>query len=373
MSKREKREIIPAIDALREWLSKDMVAGPLAFDLIPQAAPNRHINVYRVSTAEGTFFVKVYLDTPDVAEREVEYYQYFKQLPFVPNLKHYIFPGNSERRLIAYEFIEGDDLHKQFTAARQTSRYLPESVMLQAIDQMSAMRDTVQAYDSLIPTKTPWPLKSPIRRDFIPQDVEQEFLREYAEVFAQNKQALEQFPGYYFDRNPRNLMRDVNGVHQVDFGVIERSSPIFDLVKLLRNGTDIIFQEEVELMSVTDESTFIEQISTYPMATEEEFLRYTYRDYVEKSKPSTEATFDKFQLAYHFASVHSHFFYMTKYLRMLRDATGERKKLVTRCIYHIGLARKVLHELASQGQPVAHLEKWIDLFIKEASNQNEIR
>lgn len=373
MNNREKRDQIPAYDALKEWLSKDMSDGPLEFSLIPQAAPNRHINVYRVVTSEGVLFVKVYLDTPDVAEREIEYYQYFKDLPFVSKLKHHIFPANSEKRLIAYEFIEGEDLHRQFTAARQNGRYLPDSVMLQAIDQMSQMRDTAHNYDSILPAKTPWPLKTPIRREFIRKGTEEQFLTDYEWVFTQNTQILELFPGYYFDRNPRNLMHDTDGVRQVDFGVIERSSPIFDLVKLLRNGTDIALTGEVDLSTITGDSPEIEQISTYPLSAEAPFLRHAYDDYAGKNQLNKGASFETFVLSYQFAAIHSHFFYMTKYLRMLKEDTGERNKLISRCAYHIGLARKTIGDLTLLAYPVAHLEKWIDVFVAEVKPDSQLR
>ena len=68
----EYRNSIPTQDALREWLSNGMTDGPLSSSLIPQVAPNRHINDYRIETKDGIFFVKVYLDTPEVAEREVK-------------------------------------------------------------------------------------------------------------------------------------------------------------------------------------------------------------------------------------------------------------------------------------------------------------
>ncbi len=367
MAKQENKNTIPTEDALREWLLKDMIDGPLSFSLVPQAAPNRHINCYRVETGEGVFFVKVYLDTPDVAEREVENYELFKTIPFAPALKYYIFPADSQKRLIAYEYIDGDDLHKQFTAARQQGIYLDSSIIGESIYQMAQMREIVKQNESLVPAKTPWPLKSPIRRDFIPKGTEEAFLADYTTVFGVNAEAIRLFPGYYFDRNPRNLMHDENGVHQVDFGVIENSSPIFDLVKLLRNGTDLILEGDIDLHAIDSSSPLIEKISTYPLQDEQEFLLRAYDEYMRRNVIQDGATFENFVRCYQYAAIHSHIFYMTKYLRMLKEDTGEKDKLTARCVYHIGLAKKTIEEMVTAGEPVGNMLPWINHFIEIAT------
>lgn len=363
----EYRNSIPTQDALREWLSNGMTDGPLSSSLIPQVAPNRHINDYRIETKDGIFFVKVYLDTPEVAEREVKNFQYFKGLPFIPELRHYIFPDESQQRLIAYEFITGEDLHRQFTAARQVGEYLDPSIMLEAVTQISQMREAVGAYKPVLPVKTPWALKSPIRRGFVSEEVEGQFVADYSAVLAQNTRTVGLFPGFYFDRNPRNLMHNERGVYQVDFGVIEQSSPLFDLVKLFRNGTDILLDESVDLKTLSPDSLLIERISTYPLGQEYMFLRHAYDDYVQKNRVTAEATFENFMLGYEYAATHSHFFYMTKYLFMLKHNTGEQAKLTSRCIYHIGLLRKTLEKLSKRGEPISPLSRWVNCFVENAS------
>lgn len=362
MTYKENKAQISPQDALQEWLSNDMLDGPLSFNLIPQAAPNRHVNAYRVETGGGVFFVKVYLDTPDVAEREISNFQYFRTLPFVPTLKHHIFPVNSQRRLIAYDFIEGGDLHKQFTSARQNNRYLDTSVIVGSILQISQMREIIEPHRSLLSAKIPWALKSPIRRNFIPRNIEELFLTDYRLVLAKNAETIQIFPGYYFDRNPRNIMYDSMGIHQVDFGVIEYSSPLFDLVKLLRNGTDILLDEEVDLNTLDPALPLIERISTYPLSKEQSFLQLAYEDYIGKNQENDSGPYEAFLLGYKYAAIHSHFFYMTKYLKMLKEDTGDKKKLASRYIYHIGLAKKTLDDLINLGEPIGQLTRWIDYF-----------
>ncbi len=363
MTYKENTGQITTQDALQEWLSRDMLEGPLSATLIPQTAPNRHVNVYRIETRDGVFFVKVYLDTPDIAEREISNFQYFRELPFVPVLKHHIFPVNSPRRLIAYNFIEGGDLHEQFTSARQNNRYIDSDVITEAISQTSTMREIMNSYKLSQPAKTPWALKSPIRRDFISKNIEELFLTDYKLILTKNAESMGVFPGYYFDRNPRNIMHDLEGVHQVDFGVVEYSSPLFDLVKLLRNGTDILLGEDVNLSTINSSSPLVERISAYPLSQEQTFLQLAYEDWMGKNQGGGWGHYEAFLLGYKYAAIHSHFFYMTKYLKMLKENTGDKGRLTSRCIYHVGLARNTLDSLIAFGEPVGQLLRWVDYFV----------
>ena len=357
---------IPTREALSEWLSKDMVNNGITAELIPQAAPNRHINVYRVKHEKEDLFVKVYLDTPDVAEKELSNYQYFEGLTFIPPLRYSIFPQTSEKRLIAYDFVEGDDLHRQFTAARAQGKYLSKAIIPEAILQFQVMEQTVKPHDDQLPVKTPWPLKSPIRRDFLTKEAEVAFMHDYEFITEENQKTLRAFPGYYFDRNPRNLMHDNGSVQQVDFGVIERSSPIFDLVKLIRNGTDIATPLQADqLREVVSNSPMIENIATYPNTEEDYFLKEAYQAYVD-GNPRNGKSFDEFRHHFDYASIHSHIFYVTKYLAMFKSGKGDTNKLVTRSAFHLGMIKRTLEVLKPENAQIAKLEPWIDQFAEIA-------
>src|SRR5258708_32813829 len=106
-------EYLQSIDTkshLNELLKNNFQKGFLPFEALQQVAPNIHVQAYRVHTPERDLFTKLYHDTPDVAQKEFNNYQHFKDLNFIPTLRYHIFRTDSHKRLLAYDFIEGEDL-----------------------------------------------------------------------------------------------------------------------------------------------------------------------------------------------------------------------------------------------------------------------
>lgn len=354
-----------------EILNKGFITG---FDkvpeaqVIPQAAPNRHVQAYKLTLPEGDLFTKVYFDTPQVADKEYANFHLFGALPFVPKLRFRISPINQEQRLLAYDFIEGGDLHRQLTALRGASIYPDPSLIFQAFQQMHEMDNKVSTVSSgiTLPDKA-WPIKSPIRREFLSVEEEQSFLRDYQIVHDRNQEAMQTFPGYYFDRNPRNLMKNDGGVMQVDFGVIERSSSLFDIAKFLRNGTDVKLPEGVSLMDAKKRRDLLDRLSILPSGQEEQYLDYVYGlNFPNLSNDTAER--NRFKHLYSFAALHAHIFYFTKYGKMLHEGNGDTEKLFSRAFYHFGMAHDALERLEETGEPVSNLSLWLDRFMNIVLN-----
>jgi hypothetical protein len=349
---------------LKELLRNDFQKGSLPFEPLSQVAPNVHVQVYKVHAMEGDLFTKVYRDTPDIAQKEYENYQQFRDLGFIPALRYHIFPTDSEKRLLAYDFIEGDDLHEQFTRNKATGVPSDEDIVYQCIEQTQAMGEVLAGKETQF-AKSPWPLRSPVRQGLLTEEGESHFTSDYAPAFQRNEETLRLFPGYYFDRNPRNLMHQNGQVYQIDFGVSEWSSPIFDLIKLLRNGTDIPLPDGASVHDAISNSEIVHSLSVYDSAQEQKFKDHLYSKL--ESQTATSGTRDDFERAYDYAALHNHLFYTTKYIKMLRDGRGEADELQTRSFYHVGSGYETIEKLASQGEPVEQLKKWMNLFIKAAS------
>src|SRR5260370_38144045 len=166
-------------------------------------------------------------------------------------------------------------IHKQFTKNKAEGVESSEDIIYQSIEQLQTMGQSLQGKESLF-TKTPWPLKSPVRRDFLTPEGESNFLNEYTIVSQHNQETMRLFPGYYFDRNPRNLMYQNGTVYQVDFGVIEQSSPIFDLMKLLRNGTDVPLPHGLSIPDAKRNLSAVHSLAVYDTSQEETFKDHLY-------------------------------------------------------------------------------------------------
>lgn len=336
--------------------------------LVPQAAPNRHVQAYRVKVSEGDLFTKIYIDTPQVADKEYNNYLIFSHLPFVPKLRYKISPVDQEKRLLAYDFIEGGDLHQQLTLIRGTNNYPESGLIFQSFQQMNEMGKAVVPHSKMAtPMERAWPTKSPIRRDFLSADEEQVFLQDYSLVHERNREAMRDYPGYYFDRNPRNLMRNNSGVMQVDFGVIEMSSPIFDAAKLLRNGTDVRLPEGTALKDAPTRPDLLDKLSILPPGEEEKYLDYVYKINFPDIRRDSSGL-NRFKHLYLFATIHTHMFYLTKYGKMLHDRNGDKNKLFSRAFYHFGMAYKTLSELENRGEDMKSLKTWLDRFMTIVEN-----
>lgn len=330
--------------------------------LIAQTAPNAHVQVYRIALPEGDMFTKVYLNTPEVADKEYEHYRIFEDLPFVPSLRFRL--STEQKRLLAYNFVEGDNLHHQLTVLRAASRYPDQGVIMQAFDQIRAMGEVVAlSPDVATSPDRSWPTRSPIRAGFLSAEDEQVFLSDYQVVRKRNVEAIKDFPGYYLDRNPRNLMQNRNGIVQVDFGVIEQSSPLFDAAKLLRNGTDVRLPDNTDLDESTDQEDILSKLSILAPEQEASYLDYLYKLHFPDAGEDP-AKWEHFKHLYLFAATHSHIFYITKYAKMLREEMGDKDKLFSRMFYHLGMAHYTLRELEARGEQVKPLIGWLDQFRK---------
>lgn len=332
--------------------------------LIPQVAPNRHVQTYRVELSEGDIFTKIYIDTPQVADKEYSHYLLFQHLQFVPKLQIRIASLYHEKRLLAYDYIEGGDLYEQLTKIRASHVYPELPIIFQALHQIHEMSELVAQNPTIAtPSEKAWPTKSPIRKGFLLPTEEQAFLNDYQIVHKRNEEAMTEFPGHYFDRNPRNLMRNERGVIQVDFGVIEKSSPLFDAAKLLRSGTDIILPKDTRLANARSSHDLIKLLSTCTQNMENQYLNHLYKLYFPNSHEDNNKL-ERFRHLYLFASMHAHFFYMTKYGTMLKEGRGDADKLFSRAFYHFGMAYETVQKLEAKGEPVVQLQQWLGKFIQ---------
>ncbi len=85
--------------------------------------------------------------------------------------------------------------------------------------------------------------------------VKDELYRAYRQVDDIVQDIASNYPGIYSDRNPRNVLVSKTGqLFNIDFEVLFKCSPIFDLIKLTRNGTDFketptVFSEKLHIFS----------------------------------------------------------------------------------------------------------------------------
>ena len=237
-------------------------------------------------------------------------------------------------------------------------------ILYQALMQIHQMRTALQTRKGLFSTHS-WFLRPPMREKFLTPAAESTFLNDYEVVLARNAQAMQVFPGFYLDRTPRNVIYHQGQVYQVDLGVVEHASPLFDLAKLLRNGTDVLLPANVDLKAVKDTPDLVASLALYPKSEEQPFLDLLYEQ-IKVSAPISGRSRELFGLLYNYASIHTHLFYLIKYGKRLRKkkATGDLERLFSQCYYHFGTAFQVLDELEQMGEPVIRLRSWLEMFLQ---------
>ncbi len=326
---------------------------------ILQAAPNPTIETYIYHVNGCSYFVKRYQANFQQAFEEINNFQHLGIADFVPNLSYVSYMPDRDSAIFAYELIDGIDMHKQFDENLKSEQKI--SLSSQAIHQFYEMG---HLYDSQKHTINPWPLRSPIRTGFLSEEEERSFLENYEIVFNINRQALQEFPGFYFDRNPRNVINSNGKIYQVDFNAVEYSSPLFDIAKFLRNGKDTGgIPADISLKTKEDYQDAAKTLSAFTPDEEKNLLATAYS--LQDPGEFDTKRFDKFLQYFKFAAVHTHIFYLTKYLNMLRRNIGDLSALLSRSIYHYGMLLILSGELEKLGFELNPLTQHVDSFIQK--------
>ncbi|MCL4354147.1 hypothetical protein M1349_01610 [Patescibacteria group bacterium] len=325
---------------------------------ILQAAPNPTIETYVYHVNGCSYFVKRYQANFKKAFEEINNFQHLEAADFVPNLSYVSCMPERDSAIFAYELIDGIDMHRQFDENLDDEQKI--SLSSQAVRQFYEMG---HLYDSPKHTTSPWPLKSPIRTGFLSEEEERSFLENYEVVFNINRQALQEFPGFYFDRNPRNVINSNGKIYQVDFNAVEYSSPLFDIAKFLRNGRDTGIPANMSLKTRKDYSGAAKASSAFTPEEEKDLLSIAYS--LQNPGEFDSQKFERFSLYFKFATVHTHIFYLTKYLNMLRRNVGDSNALRSRSIYHHGMLLVLSDEIGELGFELNPLMQHIDSFIQK--------
>jgi hypothetical protein len=339
---------------LNELVRSNFDQGTLLHHEIILAAPNERIKAYQVQAPEGNLFVKVYTNFPKEGQAEFANYQHFSSLSFVPSLRYYDLTSSTDRQVFAYDYVDGVDLHTDLSNTRDQGLYCSTDPILQTIDQTSKMALLLTGKESEF-QNDPWALRSPVRGGFLSHEDHSAFLNAYSLTLRMNGEAITAIPGYYFDRNPRNILLTQENTYQIDFGVIEYASPIFDLAKLLRNGVDV--------SKVVTADDFLE-LGAVTTVQEEDIKDYFYTTKVD----ATALSRDQFDLFFDHVALHTHIFYLTKYLKMLSDGKGEEKVLTARSLYHLGMSHRTIHSLVNRGEQVENMHTWVEHFVQLTKN-----
>ncbi|MFC1613356.1 phosphotransferase, partial [Patescibacteria group bacterium] len=228
------------------------------------------IGYYKILSKEKILFLKIYNQSRK-EDYLIELYNYnliYNNLRNLPK-KHLFFEAN-EHFCILYNFIDGKSLYcKNNEDSHDKDSYL--KIIKDVVKLQGISKNKIKETSTLN-----W-----FEREFInnlqAKDVLKEeifFLYELIDPYIQS--VAKEFSGIYSDRNPRNILFDAKeNLYHIDFEVLWFVSPIFDLVKLLRNGFDYL---EINTQKISSYNLFNED-------EEQKFLFYFIEE-LSKIKPN---------------------------------------------------------------------------------------
>jgi thiamine kinase-like enzyme len=204
---------------------------------------------YKIISQNKDLFIKIYDQTRenDFNNEVVNYDLLSTKINNLPRRHSYSKQG--EFSYIIYDFIDGESLYSKNNNGELNKKYY--STLIKNIAQIQSIIDS----DLITQTTLEWFKKEFINNIQGISSVKSELYEAYKQVDHIVQDIVSKYPGIYSDRNPRNVLISNTGeTFNIDFEVLFKCSPIFDLIKLTRNGTDFketpdVFSEKLHIFS----------------------------------------------------------------------------------------------------------------------------
>ena len=327
---------------------------------IHRTVENPSLLLFRARRVDEELLVKMYRrGSLEDALRESLQNGYFRPLPFIPALV-YEHVSPKRRAILAYKWIDGKTGYDIALSEDRNSPMIEEWTFQQLIDNVISLGNFISSGDYLKLSEigTRFSMESPIYRGFFTPAEESQFNKAYVVVTNGLEKACKLFPGLYTDRNPSNwiVQEDMRRVYLLDFGLVEATSPIFDLTKLLRTWTG----EPPTKGDVQDPS---DRIISHDINIEREFLQYAYGQFIARSNHYWAGSFDEFAICFIYAALNEHIFYLTKSEGLLREGRADKKVQDMRRGYHSRMLSLTYEQLKDHGEPVSDLGSWINRLV----------
>ncbi len=191
------------------------------------------VGYYKILTKGKSLFLKIYNKS-----RKNDYLLELSNYNIINNNLHnlpkkHLFNETDIYCYILYDFIDGGSLYYKNNKGIKDKNFY-----LKIIKDIANLQGIVTCDIKSINT-VDWFRKEFINNIQAGTKLKKEIMDLYESIDPSIQSVVNEFNGIYFDRNPRNILfNDNDKIYHIDFEVLWFVSPIFDLVKLLRNGID---------------------------------------------------------------------------------------------------------------------------------------
>jgi hypothetical protein len=237
---------------------------------------------------ESKIFVKTY---SPLAKQSA--YQEFINYQYLGTNKGWLTPSifacyrDKKNIVFVYEFIEGNTLYDNFSQVRNNARLVPINQPIEAIKQivnLSLYLDEDTA-SKLILTH----FEKPSTFDLLlllDREIDHKDLNRVITILMKIEEQISGYiPGYFFDRNTRNMIQGKTGnIYQIDSEVISNISPMLDVAFFLRTGYNVeqITNKEIDIHDISMQERILSISRVFRSQDEEEIL-YQFKKLREKS------------------------------------------------------------------------------------------
>lgn len=219
---------------------------------------------YKITSQNKDLFIKIY-DQTRVNDFNNEVTNYDLLATKIKNIpRRHSYSKQDGLSYIIYDFIDGESLYSKNNNGELNQEYY--SKLIKDIAQTQSIINS----DLKTQTTLEWFKKEFINNVQGNRSVKSELFEAYKQVDNIIQEIAVKYSGIYSDRNPRNVLISKTGeIFNIDFEVLFKCSPIFDFIKLTRNGTDFkeipnYFFEKLHLFSRQQElalfKTFIDDV-----------------------------------------------------------------------------------------------------------------
>lgn len=282
---------------------------------------------------ESVQFVKLFKGSQTEASNEIEN---ARKLGSIAGNINVVSPVNQNRSeqitTVAYPFVEGTNLQLSLEQLKGLDRIM--EVAIEAIDQtteLSISAETLEIQEYSVSPK--FLVEYPFPADVFKSPIYAEINKAYVPFWVLRKNLCMAFPGFSLDRHSRNILLDSQDVmHHIDFEVIVKDSPIFDFVKITRNGPENPFPltKEMWRKALEDPKSAFYEISPFSEDQEYELVEY----FAKKRFPDTSPDLEFFKSVYETAAAHTHLSYIRKYFRRYLISDGNLKDMAEARLYY---------------------------------------
>jgi serine/threonine protein kinase len=320
---------------------------------IHRAVENPSLNLFEAKRGDDVLLVKVFKQKgKEDAIREISQYEQLKNHPFVPILIGRQESSKRKRNILMYKWLNGENAYDFSQSEQWKDEKVRKWFFQSTINNMITLSNSITEnyYKYIKERGTKFSLSYPIYKDTFNQAENLGFSNAYMPVTKVLIAACKNFPGIYTDRNPGNLIVDIkNQVYFVDFGIIEATTPIFDLTKLLRTWTGE--------GSVTSNTKSGEPY--YNSELEENMLKYAYVRFSTETKHKWNTDFSQFIGAFKYAALNEHIFYLTKSKALIKSGYADIRTHKLRCNYHTDMLAMTYNNLIENGEALGSLKNYI--------------